>query len=94
MTLDPKLHICPLGVNKVVFLDAIASLELTMSVCVCVCVYQLASRSQYLLQIKLYLHKTFKISSWGSPKMIQHVKDDPILQVSGQEPSASSKYDY
>ena len=26
--------------------------------------------------------------------MIQHVKDDPILQVSSQEPSESSKYDF
>ena len=26
--------------------------------------------------------------------MIQHVKDDPILQVSSQEPSVSSKYDF
>ena len=26
--------------------------------------------------------------------MIQHVKDDPILQVSSQEPPASSKYDF
>ena len=26
--------------------------------------------------------------------MIKHVKDDPILQVSSQEPSASSKYDF
>ena len=26
--------------------------------------------------------------------MIQHVKDDTILQVSSQEPSVSSKYDF
>jgi len=26
--------------------------------------------------------------------MTQHVKDDPILQISSQEPSASSKYDF
>ncbi len=26
--------------------------------------------------------------------MLQHVKDDPILQVSSQEPSTSSKYDF
>ena len=26
--------------------------------------------------------------------MIQRFKDDPILQVSSQEPSASSKYDF
>ena len=26
--------------------------------------------------------------------MIQHVQYDPILQVSSQEPSASSKYDF
>ncbi len=42
--------------------------------------------------MKLNLHETFRVSSWGSPKMIQHVKDDPILQVSSQEPSTSSKY--
>ena len=40
------------------------------------------------------LHQTFRIRSWGSPKMIQHVEDDPILQVSSQEPSACSKYDF
>ena len=38
------------------------------------------------------LRETFRISSLGSPKMIQHVKDDPILQVSSQEASMSSKY--
>ena len=48
---------------------------------------------QYLIQIKSELHETFRISSLGSPKMIQYVKDDPILQVTSQEPSASSKYD-
>ena len=26
--------------------------------------------------------------------MIQHIQYDPILQVSSQEPSASSKYDF
>ena len=44
--------------------------------------------------MKSDLHETFRICSWGSPKMIQHVKDDPILEVSSQEPSASSKYDF
>ena len=44
--------------------------------------------------MKSDLHETFGISSWGSPKLIQQVKDDPILQVSSQEPSASSKYDF
>ena len=48
---------------------------------------------KYLSQMKSYLHKTFRITSWGSPKMIQHIKDDPILKVSTQEPSTSSKYD-
>ena len=78
------------------FLDVKASLELTMSLCVCVCVclYQLASRGQYLSQMMSDLHETFRISSWGSPKMIQDFKDDLILQVSSQEPSASSKYDF
>ena len=42
--------------------------------------------------MKSDLHETFRVSSWGSPEMIQHVKDDPILQVSSQEPSTSSKY--
>ena len=41
---------------------------------------------EYLSQMKSDLHETFRISSWGSPKMIQHVKDDPILKV--------SKYDF
>ena len=44
--------------------------------------------------MKSELHETFRISSWESPKMIQHVKDDPILQVSSQEHSAASKYDF
>ena len=44
--------------------------------------------------MKSDLHETFRISSWWSPKMIQHIKDDPILQVSSQEPSSSSKYDF
>ena len=44
--------------------------------------------------MKSDLHETFRISFWVSPKMTQHVKDDPILQVSSQEPSASSKYDF
>ena len=39
------------------------------------------------------LHETFQINPQGSPKLIQHVKGDPILQVSSQEPSAPSKYD-
>ena len=41
---------------------------------------------QYLSQIKSEFNQTFRISSWGSLKMIQHVKDDPIFQVSSQEP--------
>jgi hypothetical protein len=44
--------------------------------------------------MKLDLYETFRISFWGSLKLIQHIKDDPILQVSSQEPSASSKYDF
>ena len=43
--------------------------------------------------MKSDLHETFRVSSWGSPKMIQHVKNDPILQVPSQEPSTSSKYE-
>ena len=61
-------------------------------VCLCVCLSKLAPRSQYLSQIKSDLHETFRISSLGSLKMIQH--DDPILQVSSQEPSESSKYHF
>ena len=49
---------------------------------------------QYLSQLKSDLQETFRISSWGSPEMVQHVKDDPVLQVSSQEPSMSSKYDF
>ena len=37
------------------------------------------------------LHQNFGISSRPSTNMIYHVKDDPILQVSSQEPSMSSK---
>ena len=37
-------------------------------------------------------HQIFRVSSWGSPKVIQHVKNYPILQDSSQEPSMSSKY--
>ncbi len=37
------------------------------------------------------LHQTFRISSQSSINMICDVKDDPILQVSNQEPSMSSK---
>ena len=44
--------------------------------------------------MKSDLHETFRKSSWVSPKMIQHVKDDPILEISSQEPSSSSKYDF
>ena len=50
--------------------------------------------SPYLSQMKSDLHETFRITSWGSPKMNQHVKDDSILKVSSQEPSTSSKYDF
>ena len=68
-----------------------------MSVCLSVCLLPKVlpgNTPQYLSQIKSELHETFRISFWGYPKMIQHVKDDPILQVSSQEPSASSKYDF
>ena len=44
--------------------------------------------------MKSDLHETLRVSSWGSPKLIQQVKDDPILQVSSQEPSVSTKYDF
>jgi len=37
------------------------------------------------------LDQTFRISSISSNNMIYNVKDDPILQVSSQEPSTSSK---
>ena len=37
---------------NIVFLDAIAFIELTMSVYLCVCLYQLASRGQYLSQME------------------------------------------
>ena len=47
-----------------------------------------------LSQIKSDLHENYRISSLGSAKMIQHFKDYPILQVSSQEPSAFSKYDF
>ena len=81
-----------------VFLEALASLEPTMAVCLCVCmsvsVSQLASRSQYIIQMKSDLYETFRIASLWSVKMIKDIKGDPILQDSSQEPSASSKYDF
>ena len=39
-----------------------------------------------------YFNQTFKDFSFGSPKMISYVKDDPFLQVSSQEPSMSYKF--
>ena len=45
----------------------------------------------FLGQIMYDLDKTFGISSWPSINMIYDVKCDPILQVSNQEPSMSSK---
>ena len=66
-----------------------------MSVCVCVCLSHFCHKRdtpQYLSQMKSELHETFRITYWGSPKMIQHFKDDPIFQGSSQEPSTYSKY--
>ena len=66
-------------------------------VCVCVCLLRFCYQGntpQYLSQMKSELHETFRICSWGSPEMVQHVKDNPVLQVSSQEPSTSSKYDF
>ena len=83
-----------------VFLEALASLEPTMAVCLCVCmsvsVSQLASRSQYIIQMKSDLYETFRtalhcgLSRWSRTSKM----DDPILQDSSQEPSASFKYDF
>ena len=42
-------------------------------------------------QIMSDLHQTFRISSQSSINMIYDIKDDPILHVSNQEPSLSSK---
>ena len=56
----------------------------------CFC-YQ-GNTPQYLHQMMSDLHKIFRITSWGSPKMIHDVKNDPISKVSSQEPSTSSKY--
>ena len=36
--------------------------------------------------------QTFRKFSFGSPKMISYVKDDPFHQVSSQKPSMSSKF--
>ena len=44
------------------------------------------------IQILRFLLETFSISLFGSSKKICDVIDDFILQVSGQEPSMSSKY--
>ena len=37
----------------------------------------------------IYVYKFFRISFQGYSKMIQCIKDDPILEVSSQEPSMS-----
>ena len=52
------------------------------------CVFKLL----YLNQIKRFQFQTFRKCSLGSPKTIYYVKDDPVLQVSVQEPSTSSKF--
>ena len=44
----------------------------------------------FLSQIMSDLNQTFRISSQSSINMIHDDKDDPILQVSNQEPSMSS----
>ena len=44
-----------------------------------------------LSQITSDLHQTFRIFSQPYTNMIYDVKDDPILQVSNQEPSMSFK---
>ena len=43
-------------------------------------------------QLNSDLHKTFRITSYWSTKMIYNIKDDPVLHTPSQEPSMSSKY--
>ena len=43
------------------------------------------------MQTDLHSSRNIQDKFLGSIKMIQHVKNDPILQVSSQEPSTSSK---
>ena len=45
----------------------------------------------FLSLIMSGLHQTFRISSISSTNMIYYIKDDPLLQVSSQEPSTSAK---
>ena len=47
----------------------------------------------YLSNLARYWGETFKVTFWGSTKLIQDVKDDHVLQELGQDPSTSSKYD-
>ena len=47
---------------------------------------------QYLSEFELKFHQTFRIVSLSSTKMILNIKDDPILQVSGQEPLVSPRH--
>ena len=41
--------------------------------------------------MKQFHYQTFIKFSFGFPKMISYVKDDPFLQVPNKEPSMSSK---
>ena len=43
------------------------------------------------LQLR-YQHKIFRVSSLGYKNIIHDVSYDPVLHVSGQKPSTSSKY--
>ena len=59
-------------------------------VCLSLCLSDTKSNTpQYLRQMKSDLHKNFRIILLWSVKMIYDIKDDPILQDTSQEPSAS-----
>ena len=85
------LSVCHVFICASIFRTYHVSVSVCLFVCLCVFLSKLASRSQYLSQIMSDLHETFRISSLGSLNMIQH---DPILQISSQEPSMSSKYHF
>ena len=74
-----------------VFLEALASLEPTMAVCLCVCmsvsVSQLASRSQYIIQMKSDLYETFRTalhcgpSRWSRTSKITLSSKTPVRNL-------------
>ena len=46
----------------------------------------------YLSNLARYLYETFRVTCWGSTKLIHDDKDDFVFQVLGQEPLISSNH--